>query len=51
MKPEDIAFLYVRVDKSQNRRWLRAAKKDNRTLSSWVRHQLDIAAAKTSHAR
>jgi len=36
--------LHVRTVEDRYRRWARAAKKDDRSLSSWVARQLDLAA-------
>lgn len=47
-KSDKVAYLYVRTNKERHRRWVKAAKKDNRSLSSWVSHQLEIAAKATS---
>ena len=40
--------LHVRTIEDRYRRWLKAAKRDERSLSSWVARQLDLAAQNSS---
>jgi hypothetical protein len=43
-EPEKGTPLSVAITDEQRERWTEAAKKDQRTLSSWVRYVLDKAA-------
>ncbi|MCH8151305.1 MAG: hypothetical protein IH830_02900 [Planctomycetes bacterium] len=37
-------FIQIRTTSKQIAAWRRAAKRESRTPSNWIRHQLDMAA-------
>lgn len=51
MKTKRNVQVNFRASPAEYARWCRAAKRDLRSLSSWVRFVLERAAAETAHPR